>query len=232
MNTISALALLSILAMTGCTAGVDSDAANLQTEKDDSEAIVSDRTSEGEGLRAPGALPGEGRDVSELQLGPISTEYRLAEHGGNGGSYTGHFGNGVIYGVRMYSGDYVDKIQFAYYFPSNADNKFRTGDYWATTQYLGGGGGSNRGWSYCPTGMGVIGLRGDSGGYVDRLGITCSDADTPDPNRTANWYSNLNGGGGGSWFSDTCVGGYLIDGFNIRSGAYLDNIQGLCIAAH
>jgi hypothetical protein len=176
---------------------------------------------------------GEGRDVSGLATLPSTYwEYRLGYHGGSGGSYTSHVGTGVIYAVQVNSGAYVDRIRFAYYLPSAQDNYYRAGDYVGTTQALGGSGGGVNPWFTCPGGRGIIGLRGASGAFVDRLGVICGDVNHPDPNSAFNVYSDLWGGGGGGWFQDTCRPGDLITGFDLRSGGYVDAIQAICIPAH
>ena len=176
---------------------------------------------------------GEGRDVSGLATLPSTYwEYRLSQYGGWGGSFTGHVGSGVIYAVQVNSGAYVDRIRFAYYLPSASDNYYRSGDYVGTTQALGGYGGGSNPWFNCPSGQGVIGVRGGAGAFVDRVGVICGDVNNPNPYSPFNVYSNIWGGGGGGWFENTCRPGDLITGFDVRSGNYVDALQPICIPAH
>src|SRR6185436_4472236 len=104
MNTISTFAFICIVASTtaGCVAE-DDDPENAAAQAGDSEPAAGEEngTSAPEELSAPIASPGEGRDVSSLNLGPTYTEYALPARGGWGGGYTGHVGGGIIYAVRM-----------------------------------------------------------------------------------------------------------------------------------
>jgi hypothetical protein len=204
-------------------------------ENDENKQSFTNVTVKDEALKEPAAAPGEGRDVSGLAvLGPTYTEGAMSYHGGGGGSYSGHVTPpSVIYAVQVNSGAYVDHIRFAWYQPSRADNLYRTGDAWGSTPVYGGNGGSANNWWYCPSGKGVIGILGNSGAYIDRIGFICGDANQPNPNSPLNSYSPLWGGGGGGWFGENkCTTGRLIDSFNVRSGAYLDGIQAICINAH
>jgi len=179
------------------------------------------------------AEPAPGIADGVLSLGPTYTEAPLWPHGGGGGGYTGHVTpTAVIYAVHTRSGVYVDNIAFAWYQPWRFDNLYQSGDAWGSTPGYGGGGGGDNGWWYCPYGKGVIGLRGSSGSLVDRIGVICGDVSNPDPYSPSNTYSPLWGGGGGGWFDDRCGGGRLVDSFNVRSGALVDNLQAICINAH
>jgi hypothetical protein len=182
-------------------------------------------------LLPPVAVPGEGRDVSGLTLGPTYTEYPLPAQGGWGGTFTGHAGSGVMYAVKVRSGAYVDSLRIAYYLPSNPDNRFRNGDFYGEIGPFGGSGGADNPWVSCPAGQGVLGIRGASGSLVDRLSIICGDVTNPDPWSSSNFLSGFYGGGGGGWFDTRCAPGYLLDAFNLRSGNYVDQIQGVCIRA-
>lgn len=195
--------------------------------------------SEGTGAGGPSPAPGEWndsvRDVSGLDvLGSTFTEGVLTAHGGGGGSLTGHVTPAaVIFGVQTRSGSDVDAISFGYYQPVWSDNVWRTGDPFAWTGFYGGGGGSLNAEFICPAGKGVIGIRGNSGSLVDRVGVICGDVNNPSPSDPLNTYSDLWGGGGGTWFGeDKCTAGRLVDSFNIRSGSLVDNIQAICINAH
>jgi hypothetical protein len=169
-----------------------------------------------------------------MNLGPTYTETALSAHGGSGGGFTGHVTPpSIIYAVAVRSGAYVDNITFAWYQPRRFDNLYQNGDAYGNTPGYGGGGGGGGGWWYCPNGKGVIGVRGNSGALVDRIGVICGDVTNPNPNDPNNVYSPLWGGGGGGWFGeDKCPPGRLVDSFNTRSGSYLDNLQGICINAH
>jgi hypothetical protein len=192
-------------------------------------------TSSADELRPPeGAADVQDLAVENVFLGPTFTEVALSPHGGGGGGFTGHVTPaGIIYGVSTRSGAYVDAISFAWYQPRRADNLYQSGDPYGATGRFGGGGGGNNGWWYCPAGKGVIGLRGNTGAYVDRIGVICGDVSNPNPNSPYNTYSPLWGGGGGGWFGeDKCAPGRIVDSFNVRSGAYVDNLQAICINAH
>lgn len=173
-------------------------------------------------------------DDETLDLGPTYTEAPLSAHGGSGGYYTGHVTPpAIIYAVQVRSDGYVDSIRFGWYQPSYSDNLYRSGDPYGSTLAYGGSGGVDRGWWYCPSGKGVIGIRGNAGGYVDRVGVICGDVTYPDPNSPSNTYSPLWGGGGGAWFGeDKCSVGRIVDSFNVRAAGYLDNLQAICINAH
>ena len=216
---------LFILVMLGCT-----------NESDELDAIPWD----GEEPAPPPLMVPEsevtpGQDITKETptLGPTYTEAALWPHGGGGGVFFGHVTPpAVIYGVRVSSGQYVDSISFAWYQPRRYDNLYSSGDALGSTGSYGGGGGDNHGWWYCPGGQGVIGLRGSSGGLVDRIGVICGDVWGPDPYSPYVAYSPVWGGGGGGWFDDRCGGGRLVDSFNVRSGGGVDNLQALFLNAH
>jgi hypothetical protein len=226
MQTIAVVSVAATsFALAGCGNAVDGPAdLTPGASADTSEAAA-----------APAATLGQGRDVGGLSvLGPAYTEGALGWHGGGGGSYTGHVTpEGIIYAVQTNSGSLVDHISFAYYQPSGADNLYRAGDNWGSVGPFGGGGGGANPWWYCPGGQGVIGIRGNSGSLVDRVGVICGNVNNPDPNSPSNTYSPLWGGGGGGWFGeDKCTAGRIVDAFNVRSGAQLDGIQAICVNAH
>jgi hypothetical protein len=181
----------------------------------------------------PAAAPEQDIGGGPAVLGPAYTEVPLSPHGGDGGGYTGHVTPpAIIYAVRVSSGGYVDSISFAWYQPTRFDNLYQSGDAWGSTPSYGGPTGWNNGWWYCPGGQGVIGIRGSSGGYVDRIGVICGDVWNPDPYSPYNTYSPLWGGATGGWFDDRCGAGRLVDSFNVRSGGYVDNLQAICINAY
>jgi hypothetical protein len=85
--------------------------------------------------------------------------------------------------------------------------------------------GGNGGWpfySQCPSGYGVIGLRGRSASLVDQVSIVCSPI-----SYTLWWYGPQYGGWGGGEWTDIVPSGYFIDRFVGRSGTYVDAIQAL-----
>lgn len=182
---------------------------------------------------APDMAPELGIAGEAPLLGPAYTEAPLFPHGGGGGGYTAHVTPpAVIYAVRVSSGALVDSMAVAWYQPTRFDNLFQSGNAWGATPSYGGSGGANHGWWYCPAGQGVIGIRGNLGAVVDRIGVICGDVSSPDPFSPHVTYSPLWGGGGGGWFDDRCGGGRLVSSFNVRSGALIDNLQAICINAH
>ena len=179
------------------------------------------------------AAPKQSLLAGTQSLGSTNTEWALWPHGGWGGQYTGHVTPpAVIYAVRVSSGTYVDSIAFGWYQPIGSDNRYRSGDPWGSTASYGGSGGGDNGWWYCPTDQGVIGIRGNSGSLVDRIGVICGDVSNPDPYSPYNTYSPLWGGSGGYWFDDRCGRDRLVDSFNVRSASLVDNLQAICIDAH
>jgi hypothetical protein len=240
------LPYLGLAAAIGCGGAMDPQQPGSSSEESTSAApngAGPGATTAAADAPRPPAVVGEpgSRNRSGLELGPSFTEYAMSPQGGGGGADWGHEGgNAVIYAVRTASGGYVDNVQFAYYVPTRSDNYY-AGEPIQVIGPHGGGGGSDNGWWYCPDGLpqdmtgrsGVIGIEGASGGLVDRLGVICTpDVNNPDPQSSQNTTSWQWGGGGGSWYRDPCAFGYLLDAFHIRSGSYVDNIQGYCQSAH
>jgi len=155
----------------------------------------------------------------------------LPQHGNiNGGVDHGYSKVGVIFGAKIYSGNFADAIELYYYVPSNPDNLYREGDQRTSTGRIGGNGGVDRGDYYCPEGYAGVGLQGASGtAAVDRLGLICGKIG----NLTQIVSLPVFGGGGGSVFNDNCGSihslGFLT-GVRVRSGDWMDSIQGLCQA--
>ena len=177
-------------------------------------------------VKAAGMTPDAGR------VNPNSPIFLLPAHGNvNGGVYRGDNNVGVVFGARVYSGNYANAIDLFYYIPSNSDNFYREGDYRASTGRAGGNGGTDSGDYYCPDGYAAVGLQGGSGLAIDRLGLVCGQIGD---------FSKLValpifGGNGGSPFYDNCVStrslGFLT-GVRVRGGGgWMDSIQGLCQAA-
>lgn len=160
--------------------------------------------------------------VTALALGDPGSLPPTPEHGGNGGTSFEAEG-GIIYAVRMRSGDFVDQVQFAYYVPSNPNNHYTPGDLFAASSAFGGNGGTQHAWTYCPPGYAAVGIQGRSGTFVDRLGLVCGRINNPTSRITLATF----GGNGGSGFYNTCGSGYM-SGLAGREGDYIDRIQGLC----
>jgi len=163
-------------------------------------------------------------------LGAPGSLSPLPQHGNiNGGTDRGYNDVGIIYAMRLYTGNFADSVSFAWYQPSNPDNFYRGGDKWGNTPQIGGSGGVDRGWYYCPQGYVAVGLQGASGtAAVDRLGLICGQIGA-----TANTFTlPVFGGTGGSVFYDTCQQNGFMTGARVRSGDWMDSIQGLCRAAN
>lgn len=178
-----------------------------------------------EEMRPPAALTDEaGSDVTARHLGAPGTTRPLPERGGSGGSAVPGLRGAVIYGIQMYTGRLVDKLQLAYYVPSGADNQYRSGDFYASLGPVGGGGGTWHDWQYCPSGFGAIGIQGRAGDKLDALGLLCANLANPAQQVSLQVY----GGGGGNGFFDTCNNTELLTGVNLRAGTKIDRIQGYC----
>jgi hypothetical protein len=164
-------------------------------------------------------------------LGPPGSLGPLPQHGNiNGGTDLGYTDVGIIYAIRLYTGNFVDSVSFAWYVPSNnSDNIYRSGDKWGSTPQIGDTRGTDRGWYYCPQGYVAVGLQGASGtAAVDRLGLICGQLEAPAHTFTLPMF----GGTGGSVFNDTCQENGFMTGVRVRSGDWMDSVQGLCRAAH
>jgi len=207
-------------------------------------AAISSTLSSGQQLHArsdpanrfdPRSIPTATTAVSKTpdpgRVNPASPIFLLPQHGNvNGGVDHGYSNVGVVFGARIYSGNLAQAIELFYYIPSNPDNFYREGDYRASTGRIGGDKGTDNGAYFCPEGYAAVGLEGASGLGVDRVGLVCGQ------------IGNLSkvvalptfGGSGGNAFSDNCAGtrslGFLT-GVRVRSGAWMDSIQGLCQAA-
>jgi hypothetical protein len=250
------LLLLTALAV-GCGAEYEAQTADELADLDavSDTAVVDDVSEVGaDGLEASSELDSEeeiapeigapepGRDVSGLTLASTRTEMTLPARGGTGGSYVGHAGQGVIYGLGTHTTQFVNGLGIYYYMPSKPDNRYRDGDAHgsltygdtATSYYMGSASFpyNNEKMLECPGNQVVIGIRGSRGSFLDSIGIVCSDSDHPDPFSPDNYLSPIHGGGGGSFFDDRCPAGYLVTGFNLRHGGYIDRLQPICIAAH
>jgi hypothetical protein len=155
----------------------------------------------------------------------------LPQHGNAGGGVDHGYSNvGVVFGARIYSANLVNAIELFYYIPSNSDSLYRVGDYRASTGRIGGNSGTDNGEYYCPGGYAAVGLQGASGLAIDRIGLVCGQIG--DLSKMVSLP--IFGGGGGKAFYDNCASvrslGFLT-GVRVRSGAWMDSIQGLCQAA-
>ena len=175
--------------------------------------------------KAAGAPSDAGR------VNPASPISLLPQHGNvNGGVDHGYSNVGVVFGAKIYSGHLVQAIDLFYYLPSDSDNFFRAGDYRASTGRIGGNGGADSGEYYCPEGYAVVGLEGASGLAVDRVGLVCGQIG--DLSKIV--ALPIFGGNGGNAFHDNCASVHslgFLTGVRVRSGAWMDSIQGLCQAA-
>jgi hypothetical protein len=184
----------------------------------------------------PGAVhKGQRKAVSTAsdagRVDPASPIVALPQHGNvNGGVDYGFINVGVVFGARIYSGSFAQAIELFYYIPSNSDNHYRVGDYRGSTGRIGGNGGTDNGEYYCPEGYAAVGLQGASGLAIDRVGLVCGQIG--DLSKVV--ALPIFGGNGGNAFYDNCAGtrslGFLT-GVRVRSGAWMDSIQGLCQAA-
>ncbi len=166
----------------------------------------------------------------EPALGAPGSLSPLPPHGNPvGGVDRGLTDVGIIYAVRLYTGNFVDSIALAWYKPSNPDNYFRSGDQYGNTPQIGGSGGADRGWYYCPQGYAAVGLQGAAGmAAVDRLGLICGQITAP-----ANHFTlPIFGGDGGNTFYDVCQQNGFMTGVRVRSGDWMDAIQGFCRTAN
>ncbi len=165
------------------------------------------------------------------RVNPASPIFWLPQHGNaNGGVDYGYNNVGVVFGARIYSGNYTNAIELFYYIPSNSDNFYREGDYRASTGRIGGNNGTDSGEYFCPDGYAAVGLQGGSGLAIDRVGLVCGQL-----GNLAKMVSlPIFGGNGGNAFYDNCgsirsLG--LLTGVRVRSSGWMDSIQSLCQAA-
>jgi hypothetical protein len=137
---------------------------------------------------------------------------------------------GVVFGARIYIGNFAQAIELFYYIPSNSDNRYRVGDYRGSTGRIGGNGGTDDGEYYCPDGYAAVGLQGGSGLAIDRVGLVCGQIGDLSKLTSLPIF----GGNGGKAFYDNCAStrslGFLT-GVRVRSGSWMDSIQGICQAA-
>jgi hypothetical protein len=175
--------------------------------------------------------PATGFDPRPLPSGPPevnSSVILLPPHGNtNGGSDRGYTNVGIIFGAKIYGGNLATAIELYYYLPSNKDNIYRLGDYRSSTGRIGSNNGSGGAEYFCPEGYAAVGLQGAAGLGVDRIGLVCGKLG----NLSQVVALPLFGGKGGDAFFDSCGSVHpwgVLTGVRIRSGAWMDSIQGLC----
>ena len=179
----------------------------------------------------PSADPSRGFDpnaAGERQTIAARNVQPLQQHGNSrGGVDHGPTNAGIIFGARVYGDNLVKAIELFYYIPSNADRLYRAGDYRGSTGPIGDNHAGDLGGFYCPAGYAAIGLQGASGLGVDRVGLICGKIG--DLSRAIELP--VLGGRGGNSFKETCDRSYstgYLTGVRIRSGMWMDSIQGLC----
>ncbi|MGA2598465.1 MAG: hypothetical protein ABSH09_15925 [Bryobacteraceae bacterium] len=165
------------------------------------------------------------------RVNPASPILALTQHGNvNGGADQGYTNVGVVFGARIYTENLVQAVELFYYIPSNSDNYYREGDYRGSTGRIGRNSGTDNGEYYCPDGYAAVGLQGGSGLAIDRVGLVCGQIG--DLSKVTSLP--IFGGNGGNAFYDNCVStrslGFLT-GVRVRSGGWMDSIQGLCQAS-
>lgn len=198
-------------------------------------AVISSPLGSGQQLR-PRSDPANGFDPRSIPaitaaVSKASPIFLLPPRGNvNGGVDHGYSNAGVVFGARIYSGNLAQAIELFYYTPSNSDNFYREGDRRGSTGRIGGDKGMDNGAYFCPEGYAAVGLQGASGLGVDRVGLVCGQIG----NLSKVVALPIFGGNGGNAFYDNCAStrslGFLT-GVRVRSGAWMDSIQGLCQAA-
>jgi hypothetical protein len=94
-------------------------------------------------------------------LGAPGSLSPLPQHGNvNGGTDRGYNDVGIIYAMRLYTGNFADSVSFAWYQPSNPDNFYRSGDKWGNTPQIGGSGGLIAVGIIAPKDMWLLGCKG------------------------------------------------------------------------
>ena len=186
---------------------------------------------------------GGGADVERVTrpLGPTVFEL-VHPMGGAGGEPTTFNAFGAIYGFRVRSGEVVDRIELAYYVPSNPNNLFSPGDTLGTFGPVGGEGGQDSGWVFCPAGKAAVGFAGrHDDTRVVKFGLLCA---SPEPGVADNPVETAQFGGtrGRAYNQDpkcsdvspideegepiTIIG--VVSGLIIQHGDQVDQIRGFC----
>lgn len=153
-----------------------------------------------------------GLALTEQAATSASPGWSPYQGGPDGVTYTSQ--GGLITGVRLHSGWYVDHLQI-HNWSKNINEEW------------GGSGGDDYGWQYCPTMWGtqtfLVGIFGHSGSHIDQLGFICS---TPDGK-----YKPIipaQGGNGGDSFSWQCATGYSVRQLEVHADSLIEGIRINC----
>ena len=116
---------------------------------------------QGEPSRAP-SNPATGfsskANITSAASTDLSGVVPLKQHGnGNGGQDYGYHNVGVVFGAKVYSGNFAVAMELYYYIPSQPDYLYREGDYRGSTGRIGNNTGSDGGEYYCPEGYAAVG---------------------------------------------------------------------------
>jgi hypothetical protein len=148
-------------------------------------------------------------------------------------------GSGMMYKLTLRTGDLVDRITSSFYLPSQSDNLFRPGDPFFSESFGGTAGGPQPAQT-CSGGFAAIGLRGRSGKRLDALGLVCAQIlGNGEPNLDNLQFHPIDGGTGGTAFTDLCGAGEWLGGMTVwsarkRAGTndIISAIRGACYAAN
>ena len=174
--------------------------------------------------------------VMALQPGAASAE-TLGPVGGNGGfleasqctDVSGTRGAGVMIGVRLRVGSWVDRIEAVC---SLFTNGVRSGSTFVglsnTGSFIGGSGGQPFE-LICGTNKAVVGMKGRSGIYLDALSLACAalNADGTIKSGTTTWTASHGGSGGSPFGPLLCTGGPARDLVG-RGSSWVDRLEMRC----
>lgn len=166
-------------------------------------------------------------NLAQMSTGLVVDEYNhqyMPYHGGSGGTaYTIDCGYGVAVGIQGWAGQYIDRLGLVC---RNLGADGSLGEPYNTFAVGGSGGSSFR--VECPVGQAIVAIGGANGWYVDRLEIGCSTpAGWMNPGGVKTYPTGV-GGTGGTYFFDNCNHGFVLTGFNLRTGYFVDGVQGRC----
>ena len=165
------------------------------------------------------------RTIEASTVIPLPDEGHL-----EGGVDRGLINAGIIFGARIFGQSGPDSIELFYYIPSAPDNYYREGDYRASTGRIGSTAGVDQGGYYCPEGYALVGFEGVNNGLgIPQLQFICGKIG--DLSRVAPLPAA--GHPGGTTFKHICDKTYstgFLTGVRLRTGLWLDSIQGFCQA--
>jgi hypothetical protein len=146
---------------------------------------------------------------------------------------------GMMYSMTLRTGALVDRITASFYLPSQPDNLFRPGDQFSSSSFGGTAGGLQPAQT-CSGGFAAIGLRGRAGQRLDAFGLICAQIlANGEPNLSNLQFHPVQGGSGGTAFSDLCGAGEWLGGLNVWSARkssgtndIISAIRGVCYAAN